>query len=110
MEIDQSINDEPNTLDIEPEKEKTPVTNHGDIPPMSIGKLFILLFLSINSLILLNYHFICFLITVKSSCKLYKILTLKKSKSKHFKIRYLIQSSLISCKSGETTSYFIIFT
>ena len=44
MEIDQSINDEPNTLDIEPEKEKTPVTNHGDIPPMSIGKLFILLF------------------------------------------------------------------
>ena len=53
MEIDQSINDEPNTLDIEPEKEKTPVTNHGDIPPMSIGKLFILLFLSINSLILL---------------------------------------------------------
>ena len=40
MEIDQSI-----TRNIEPEREKTRVTNQGDTLPMSVGKILILSFL-----------------------------------------------------------------
>ena len=41
MEIDEGINPDPNTRVNEPEKQKTPVTNHGDIPLVSIGKILI---------------------------------------------------------------------
>ena len=46
MEIDQSI-----TRIIEPEKEKTPVTNQGDTTLMSVGKILIFSSVSYNSFI-----------------------------------------------------------
>ena len=46
MEIDQNI-----TRNIEPEKEKTPVTNQGDTTLMSVGKILIFSSVSYNSFI-----------------------------------------------------------
>ena len=39
MEIEEGMNPDSNTRKIEPEKDKTPVTNHGDVPLVSIGEI-----------------------------------------------------------------------
>ena len=44
MEIEEGMNPVSNTRKIEPEKDKTPVTNHGDVPLVSIGKIFLQFF------------------------------------------------------------------
>ena len=44
MEIEEGMNPVSNTRKIEPEKDKTPVTNHGDVPLVSMGKIFLQFF------------------------------------------------------------------
>ena len=62
MEIDQSF-----TRNIEPEKEKTRVTNQGDTALMSVGKILIFSSVSHNSFISFFFTIICNLTNVTTA-------------------------------------------